>query len=96
MKALSIRQPWAWLIVNGYKDIENRNWRCYYRGLLLIHASKTFRKYDYREAMDFIYLIDKSLHYKIPAFEDFEKGGIVGGAYLNNCVSKSESPWFVG
>ena len=22
MRALSIRQPWAWLIVNGYKDIE--------------------------------------------------------------------------
>ena len=26
MKALSIRQPWAWLIVNGYKDVENRTW----------------------------------------------------------------------
>ena len=21
MKALSIRQPWAWLIVNGHKDL---------------------------------------------------------------------------
>ncbi len=28
MKALSIRQPWAWLIVNGYKDVENRTWDC--------------------------------------------------------------------
>ena len=27
MKALSIKQPWAWLICAGYKDIENRNWR---------------------------------------------------------------------
>uniref|UniRef100_A0A6M3LBP2 Putative ASCH domain-containing protein n=1 Tax=viral metagenome TaxID=1070528 RepID=A0A6M3LBP2_9ZZZZ len=26
MKALSIRQPWAWLIVHGYKDVENRTW----------------------------------------------------------------------
>lgn len=26
MKALSIKQPWAWLIVNGYKGIENRTW----------------------------------------------------------------------
>jgi hypothetical protein len=25
-KAISICQPWAWLIVNGYKDIENRIW----------------------------------------------------------------------
>ncbi len=27
MKALSIKQPWAWLICAGYKDIENREWR---------------------------------------------------------------------
>lgn len=27
MKALSIRQPWAWLICAGYKDIENRDWK---------------------------------------------------------------------
>ena len=26
MKALSIRQPWAWLICKGIKDVENRNW----------------------------------------------------------------------
>jgi hypothetical protein len=26
MKALSIRQPWAWLICAGYKDVENRTW----------------------------------------------------------------------
>lgn len=25
MKCLSIQQPWAWLIVNGFKDIENRD-----------------------------------------------------------------------
>jgi len=24
--ALSVRQPWAWLIVNGWKNIENREW----------------------------------------------------------------------
>ena len=40
LKALSIRQPWAWLIVNGFKDVENRNWRTHWRGRLLIHASK--------------------------------------------------------
>ncbi len=27
MKALSIKQPWAWLICKGYKDVENRTWR---------------------------------------------------------------------
>jgi len=31
MKALSIRQPWAWLIIAGHKDIENRSWGTKYR-----------------------------------------------------------------
>lgn len=26
MKALSIKQPWAWLICRGFKDVENRPW----------------------------------------------------------------------
>jgi hypothetical protein len=40
MKALSIRQPWAWLILNAGKDIENRDWLTRFRGPFLIHASK--------------------------------------------------------
>src|SRR5215472_1457845 len=42
MKALSVRQPWAWLIVNGYKPVENRNWLTKFRGRLLIHAGQRF------------------------------------------------------
>jgi hypothetical protein len=40
MKALTIRQPWATLIVMGIKNIENRSWKTNYRGELLIHAGK--------------------------------------------------------
>ena len=32
MKVIVVRQPWAWLIVNGFKDIENRSWMTRYRG----------------------------------------------------------------
>ncbi|QES88839.1 ASCH domain-containing protein [Rhizosphaericola mali] len=39
MKTLTIRQPWASLIVAGIKDIENRTWKTSYRGPLLIHAA---------------------------------------------------------
>lgn len=42
-KVLSIKQPWASLIVEGFKDIENRTWKTNHRGKLLIHASS---KYD--------------------------------------------------
>jgi len=38
LPALSVRQPWAWLIVSGLKDIENRPRPTHYRGPLLIHA----------------------------------------------------------
>src|SRR3972149_11819690 len=42
MKALSIIQPWAWLIVHGHKPVENRRWPTSFRGQFLIHAGKKF------------------------------------------------------
>jgi hypothetical protein len=39
--ALSIRQPWAGLLVQGLKTIEIRRWSTDFRGPLLIHASST-------------------------------------------------------
>ena len=42
MKVLSVRQPWAGLIVAGIKTVENRTWRTKYRGQLWIHATKTY------------------------------------------------------
>ncbi|MBB3041198.1 hypothetical protein [Nocardioides soli] len=38
MKALTVQQPWAWAIVHGGKDVENRTQAWSYRGLLAIHA----------------------------------------------------------
>ena len=40
MKALSVKQPWASLIASGKKTIETRTWRTFYRGPLLIVASR--------------------------------------------------------
>ena len=37
-RCLSIRQPWAWAIMSGGKDIENRTWQTDYRGPIAIHA----------------------------------------------------------
>lgn len=54
MKALSVKQPWAWLIVSGKKTIEMRVWATNYRGPILIVSCKekmsgdSFRKF--REA----------------------------------------------
>lgn len=48
MKALSLTQPWASLVSIGRKSVETRSWGTSYRGLLAIHAAKTFPR-DYRE-----------------------------------------------
>lgn len=47
--ALSIRQPWAWLILHAGKDIENRTWQTYQRGWFAIHASKGMTRREYYE-----------------------------------------------
>ncbi len=92
---LSIRQPWAWLIVQGHKPIENRTWATSYRGPILIHAGKGMTQAEYQDARDF--LNDMRLPtIKLPAYEQLERGGIVGVARLVNCVYHHDSPWFVG
>ncbi|MEK6973963.1 MAG: ASCH domain-containing protein [Nanoarchaeota archaeon] len=44
MKALSLKQPWAELILQGKKTIEIRKWRTNFRGKFYIHASKNYDK----------------------------------------------------
>ena len=49
MKAITIKQPWASLIVHGIKDIENRTWSCpkkYLGQRVLIHSSGKPLNYD--------------------------------------------------
>lgn len=97
MKALSIMQPWAWLIVNGHKAIENRSWRCHQRGPILIHAGK---KLD-RGAADDLNVYRHPVHGDdLPLSIDppfyYDRGGIVGEAEIVDCVERSDDPWFVG
>lgn len=40
MKALSLKQPWAELLIQGKKKIEIRKWNTSFRGKFLVHASK--------------------------------------------------------
>lgn len=54
MKTLSLKQPFAELVVSGKKTIELRNWRTKFRGKFLIHASKTpdpkaMKKFDFEK-----------------------------------------------
>lgn len=98
MRALSIRQPWAWLIANGYKDIENRVWSTRYTGPLLIHASKGMTRDEYEDVSDLLAEDSpfKGMGIRLPAFADLERGGIVGMAHCGGSVDTCASPWFFG
>lgn len=96
MKALSIRQPWAWLIVNGHKDVENRDWPTKFRGRFLVHASATMTRGDYEACC--IFIAQFRTAWRLPAFDILKGqcGGIVGAATLADCVVADPSRWFVG
>lgn len=73
MKVLTIKQPWATLIMQEDKRFEFRSWQTKYRGDLLIHAGKEIDK----EAMKRLskYLLDE-----IPL------GKILGKVTLVDCI----------
>lgn len=54
MKALSVRQPWAWAIAKGYKNVENRSWTATYRGPLAIHAAARWDDYAVEALRDVV------------------------------------------
>ena len=91
LPALSIRQPWAWLIVNGYKDVENRDWPTRFRGDFLVHAGKAMDDMSLEEIISYYGLegID-------PAQTELKRGGIVGRSTILDCVTRSDSKWFHG
>lgn len=76
MKVLTIKQPWATLIMQGYKRFEFRSWQTKYRGDLLIHAGKGIDK----EAI-------KRLEKYLP--EELPTGKILGKVTLVDCIKMS-------
>ncbi|MDQ0124649.1 hypothetical protein J2W17_003603 [Pseudomonas lini] len=97
MKALSIRQPWAWLIVHGWKDVENRSWHTKHRGRFLVHAAQGMTRAEYQDAVMFVASFGPTdLLVDFAPFEELQRGGIVGSVELVDSVDTSESPWYMG
>ena len=83
--ALSIKQPWAALLVHGLKQVEIRTWKTRRRGRVLIHAGKSP---DTRpEAWQWI---------TTPILQEAAqlRGGIVGTAELIDCIHYSTDSTF--
>lgn len=102
LRALSIRQPWAWMIIHGGKRIENRTWDTSYRGEFLIHAAKGMTLDEYDDAV--LYALDVDPAIDVPSPCDLERGGIVGVAELWRVIPPYDSeitltpkePWHMG
>ena len=95
MRALSIRQPWAWLILHGGKDIENRSWATKVRGRVLVHAGKGCTLAE-RLSVQAQLLGVSGPTIGLPPLEDLARGGIVGSVEIVDCLAASDSPWFMG
>ncbi len=97
IKVLSVRQPWAWLIVSGYKNIENRSWKTDYRGELFIHAGKSFDWNALTYLCPSLYYEMVCLHFGIRGqqitMRKEEFGAIVGYCELTGCVRDANSIW---
>lgn len=98
MMALSIRQPWAWMILHAGKDIENRDWSTKVRGRVLIHAAKGMTRDEWSDAWGFAagsgasaIAIGANL-----TRNNILRGGIVGSVEIVDCVTGSASRWFMG
>ena len=94
MKALTIKQPWASLIVHGIKDIENRPWRTDYRGPLLIHASKMIYGGNLKSFLTKEQLEAVGEEYDEVVREQLTHvGAIIGRVDIVDCVVDHESVW---
>ena len=76
MKVLTIKEPWASLIINGYKKYEFRSWKTNYRGKLLIHAGMSLEKE----------VVPRFKDYNL----DYQMGYIIGEAQLVDCIKVDE------
>ena len=72
MKVLTIKQPWASLIIENYKKYEFRGWKTNYRGKILIHAGMNIEK-D---------MLKRFENYNLNCIT----GAIIGEAELVDCI----------
>ncbi len=85
MKAITIRQPWAWAVVHAGKDIENRTWSPSHRGKLAIHAAA--RMHEHTRLPQGV---------RAPDADALALGAVIGVVDLVDVVEQSRSRWFIG
>lgn len=88
MRVLTVRQPWASLLIAGVKDIENRTWTASYRGWLWIHSAQ---RRDETPAL--VELVGRGIAERIPYLD--VRGSIIGAVHVDNVVTGHVSEWAI-
>lgn len=90
-RCLTVKNPWAYLIVHGIKDVENRTWKTNYRGNVFIHASaQSVSPLEVLTREQFL-AIDL---YTMPMIDSyFEISRIIGSVEIVDCVLNTKSIW---
>ena len=97
--ALSLRQPWAHVVLHMGKALENRRWDTSFRGDFLIHASKGLTKADYYDCLETCqHVLGSQILSTFPPLKALPRGGIVGAARLVSVLPRCphwpcEHPW---
>lgn len=91
LRALTIRQPWAWAAVYAGKDVENRRWKTAYRGALLIHAAKHADPAGATTRLLWTMADPEAFGQPRAAFE--ARGAVIGMVYLADILTDSTSRW---
>lgn len=85
-RALTVRQPWAWAIIHGGKDVENRSWsNRHVGGTIAIHAGV---------GMDGLEELPRGV--RKPKAPELVRGAIVGVVDVVRVVNRHRSKWFRG
>lgn len=93
IRALSIRQPWAWAIAIGEKPVENRTWETGYRGLLAIHASMTVDRAGLDDPLILQAICDRGFTIED---EPSKQGAVIAVAELYGCHRSPDSDGLSG
>lgn len=100
MKAISIIQPFASLIVTGIKPIENRTWKTNIRERVFIHSSKSTIHQHVSGVLDFEQLKDlgyqaykKGISGQLLNIHNWPLGAIIGEVTIVDCVQNHHSVW---
>ena len=95
MKTITVKQPWASLIVEGIKDIENRTWKTKFRGRVLIHSSAK----PVCKPTEIFSLFNREQFLSLPEHTEGSPAtiavlsSIIGSVEIVDCVINHESIW---